>query len=151
MKQKLKGFTLIELIVVIAIIAVLAAILIPQIMGYVRKSKLEVANNNAQEIFNQASIYIHDPENLSKDYSTITLISSSDSTSGDTLKEAFCENMDKVLSANILGSWKVFFKSDGTVEAAFYSKKATDPYVGSWPKTKNEITSGGLDSITTYP
>ena len=38
-KNRKHGFTLIELIVVIAIIGVLAAILIPSIIGYVKKSK----------------------------------------------------------------------------------------------------------------
>lgn len=151
MKQKLKGFTLIELIVVIAIIAVLATLLVPYLMGYIKKAKLEVANKSAQEIFNHASIYIHDPDNSGKDFSTITLISSSDSTSGDTLKVDFCKNIEKALSSNIAGSWKVFLNSDGSVAAAFYSKKSDDPYVGSWPKTKHEKTSGGINSVTTYP
>ena len=37
-RNKEKGFTLVELIVVIAIVAILAAILIPTVLGYVRNA-----------------------------------------------------------------------------------------------------------------
>lgn len=50
MKRKLKGFTLVELIVVIAIVGVLAAILVPQMMGYIRESRVTTANANARAV-----------------------------------------------------------------------------------------------------
>ena len=50
-KSNKKGFTLVELVVVIAIIGVLAAILIPTMLNYVKKSRLKTANANAKLVF----------------------------------------------------------------------------------------------------
>ena len=46
--MKVKGFTLIEVIVVIAIIAALSAILIPVMASYVKDSKIAAVSANAK-------------------------------------------------------------------------------------------------------
>lgn len=61
-KSNKKGFTLVELVVVIAIIGVLAAILVPSMMGYVKKSRLKTANSNAKSAYNAIATYVADQE-----------------------------------------------------------------------------------------
>jgi len=55
---KLFGF--VELVVVIAIIGVLAAILIPTMMSYIKKAKLKNANSNAKIVFNTVNAVVTD-------------------------------------------------------------------------------------------
>lgn len=52
MRNKKKGFTLVELIVVIAIIGVLAAIIVPTTLHFVNQGRLEAANTELTEIKN---------------------------------------------------------------------------------------------------
>lgn len=49
MRKKL-GFTLVELIIVISILAVLALIIVPSIIGYTAKAKETVALRNLKQI-----------------------------------------------------------------------------------------------------
>lgn len=61
-KMNNKGFSLVELIIVIAIMAILIVVLAPQYLKYVEKSRNSTDLQNATEIVTALQVYAADPE-----------------------------------------------------------------------------------------
>ncbi len=55
-----KGFSLVELIVVIAIMVILIAMLVPNVVGYIKKASWATEQNGASTIFSAAQTYATD-------------------------------------------------------------------------------------------
>ncbi len=55
-----KGFSLVELIVVIAIMVILIAMLVPNVVGYIKKATWATEQNGAATVFSAAQTYATD-------------------------------------------------------------------------------------------
>lgn len=71
LRRKAKGFTLIELMIVVAIIGILAAIAIPNFLKYQAKSKQSEAKQNLGSIYTTQIAYFGENNRFCSDFSTM--------------------------------------------------------------------------------
>ena len=74
-KKDNKGFTLVELVIVIAILAILVGILAPQYTKYVEQSRKSADVNNMEELVKAVEVYVIDSatKDAVKKQDTVTL------------------------------------------------------------------------------
>lgn len=135
---KAKGFTLIELIVVIAIIGVLAAILVPTMLGYVTKSRCSSSNANAKSFYNAINSALVDLDSEGKDISTIAPGTSLDTTLQPKVNNYFADY--KKLSAF------EYALTNGSCTAVWVQNGS---YYGSYP-VPTVVDTTGLTQGTDY-
>ena len=154
MKTTKKGFTLIELIVVIAIIGVLAAVLVPSMLGYVKKSKISSANSAASSLQKAINTALIELEEETERASEIGMFDRNSKASGATVNikddkgtpitdiidnddmwDKICHYMDKVKKCRF-----VAYCDGGACTAVGVSIDKT--YTGTVP--------GGVVTVDTY-
>ncbi len=155
-KSNKKGFTLVELVVVIAIIGVLAAILIPTMMNYVKKSRMRTANSNAKLVFesinNMASDKVADGDKVSKITAKQAAVSSYKS-STDVLEKAVWEAL-KDNGENGAGYVSLEYepnKKDAVNWVQWQTNDAeTDQITGQWPNAPKDVEAAEGLKFGTY-
>ena len=119
-KRGKKGFTLIELMIVIAIIGILAAIAIPQFSAYKKRGYIASIKSDAKNAYTAVQAYLGDYPGIEAPADTITTsggtyYKSAKSTTGNTVVVAKT-GLVSITSANVTGTYALGIDGEITTD-----------------------------------
>lgn len=156
--HKLKGFTLLELIIVMAIVGVLAAIIIPNTVSRMRDAKIESSNTKAQEVYTAFQNYLTNCQIKRK-----ALVSSGTAGESPAFPNEKSKNLENhnVMSIIFYGALAKDKYDSRTYTA--YANSSKTPSVtwgfdsaspassgGVWTAATDEVKDGCISGITSY-
>lgn len=136
-KMNNKGFSLVELIIVIAIMAILIVVLAPQYLKYVEKSRNSTDVSNATEMVTAMQVYAADPDVKAADAFT----------GGKNFKITVSNTGTDVTGDNAAAAKRAFFAA-GLSSAADATPTTTCVSKTNWDKYEIEGSVATNGSIT---
>ena len=137
MKNNKKGFTIVELVIVIAVIAILAGVLIPTFAGIVSKAKKSAAEQEAANAYKEAyALAIADGkiEGETEGSAEVVIVGDYQFTFSGALENPSCDVAVESTSDSTADGYTVTVV-DGKVKVAETAKNATEP---TWTKATEE-------------
>ena len=137
-KKNNKGFTLVELVIVVAILAILVGLLAPQYTKYVEKSRKAADADNLEEMVKAVQVYEADTDSkTSLKEGTYTIEMTKDGTTatnlGDAIEEYVPDYASKKLKSKKWGDdgikADIFVDKDGKLTVT-YSPDDLKTYIG---------------------
>lgn len=128
----LKAFTLLEMIVVLAIIGILTSIIVPSTVDQIRSSKIESANTRAEEIYFAVQNYCTDKQ--IKRVPLVQEASSTDTNIAFPLKSTGKNKVGLIVTVNSANSWDIAgFNATAITDVTIMSKfmKGLGNYLGT--------------------
>lgn len=130
-KNKRKGFTLVELIVVLVILAILAALLVPALTGYISRAKEKAVVSEARQLQMAAQTVIDEDYKDSDTFTGKTVTQATASLGDEIEKLAELDGIDGL-------TWSITVDSDGKITTGTYNNGITVTYTAGigWEKQK---------------